>query len=406
MKCSFTTKRHVRMMKCKSLNSATLFLLTLLISVLATGAQAQYAKTEKITIESKELGQTREIEVYTPLGYDEYQHTYYNVIYVFDAQTRELFNYVNSLANLSKESGQGIVVVGIKATDIIEEKEGKKNYVYFRNLDLLPEDTDFFRGRFQGNSSAFLAYVQNEVIPHVEENYRVLPGKMAVGHSLSASFLMASLVKVPDLFDSYVAISPNLDYDDYRIIKDLRHFDTRQFKSPKYLYVSHGNEGEAFGWDVEPGQNFIKDSLSSEYLKVTVENFPEQGHMSNFISSMGSVMRTYFDSIRPAWNETISDEEYEVTVRLKVLNEEDEIYIAGNQSNLGNWERDQIKMDRVAPLIRELKVDVHDHVELKFFRNGESQAWIKFGEDGRSTHPIMIRPKAGSVYNFEVYRYK
>lgn len=387
------------------LRAKKVLFIVLFTCIQVSSLHAQYAKVEEYTIESRELNQTREIMVYTPLGYDEYLNTYYNVIYVFDAQTRELFDYVSSLANLSRESGQGIIVVGIKATDIIEEKEGKKNYVYFRNLDLLPDDTDFFRGRYQGNSSAFLAYIKNEVIPYVEENYRVLPGKMAVGHSLSASFLMASLVKVPDLFDSYVAISPNLDYDDYRIIKDLRHFDTRQFKSPKYLYVSHGNEGEAFGWDVEPGQKFIKDSLSSEYLKVTVENFPEQGHMSNFIGSMGSVMRTYFDSIRPLWNETMSVEKYQITLRLKVLDEEDEIYVSGNQSGLGSWDPDKIKMDKVAPLIRELKVEVHDHAEIKFFRDGNSQAWIKLGEEGRSTYPIMIRPIAGSVYNFEVYKY-
>lgn len=387
------------------LRAKKVLFIVMVTCIQVSSIHAQYAKVEEYTIESKELNQTREIMVYTPLGYDEYIHTYYNVIYVFDAQTRELFDYVSSLANLSRESGQGIIIVGIKAKDIIEEKEGKKKYVYFRNLDLLPEDTDFFRGRFQGNSSAFLDYVQNEVIPHVEENYRVLPGKMAVGHSLSASFLMASLVKVPELFDNYIAVSPNLDYDDYRIIKDLRQFDTRQFKSPKYLYVSHGNEGEAFGWDVESGQNFIRDSLSSENLKVAVENYPDQGHMSNFITSMGSVMRTYFDSIRPAWNKIMSDESYEVTIQLKVLNEEDEIYVSGNQSNLGNWEQDQIKMDKVAPLIREIKVDVHDHVEVKFFRDGTSQAWIKFGEDGRSTYPIMIRPKAGGVYDFEVYKY-
>jgi predicted alpha/beta superfamily hydrolase len=387
------------------LRAKKVLFIVMVTCIQVSSLHAQYAKVEEYTIESRELNQTREIMVYTPLGYDEYVYTYYNVIYVFDAQTRELFDYVSSLANLSRESGQGIIVVGIKATDIIEIKEGKKNYVYFRNLDLLPEDTDFFRDRYQGNSSAFLAYIKNEVIPYVEENYRVLPGKMAVGHSLSASFLMASLAKVPDLFDSYVAISPNLDYDDYRIIKDLRHFNTRQFKSPKYLYVSHGNEGEAFGWDVEPGQKFIKDSLSSEYLKVTVENFPEQGHMSNFIGSMGSVMRTYFDSIRPLWNETMSVEKYQITLRLKVLDEEDEIYVSGNQSGLGSWDPDKIKMDKVAPLIRELKVEVHDHAEIKFFRDGNSQAWIKFGEEGRSTYPIMIRPIAGSVYNFEVYKY-
>ena len=389
------------------LRAKTVLFIVAVTCIQVSSLHAQYAKVEEYTIESNELNQNREIMVYTPLGYDGYIHTYYNVIYVFDAQTRELFDYVSSLANLSRESGQGIIIVGIKAKDIIKEEGGKQKYVYFRNLDLLPEDTNFFRGRFQGNSSAFLAYIKNEVIPYVEENYRILPGKMAIGHSLSASFLIASMMKEPDLFDSYIAVSPNLGYDNQHLIKDLRQFDTKQFSSTKYLYVSHGNEGDAFGWkkSIEAGQQFIKDSLGSETFKVTVENYPEQGHMSNFISSIGSVMRTYYDSIRPIWNETMSVEKYQITLRLKVLKEEDEIYVSGNQSGLGNWVPNKIKMGKVAPLIRELNVEVHDHAEIKFFRDGNSQAWIKFGEDGRSTHPIMIRPTSGKVYNFEVYRY-
>lgn len=378
-----------------------------LVFFLMASMMAQYSKVEDITIESTELNQTREIMVHTPLGYNENDYAYYNVIYVFDAQNRRFFDYVSSLAMLSKEAGQGFIVVGIKATTITEKENGETKYTYFRNMDLLPRDTEFFGGRYKGNSEAFLAYVKNEVVPYVEANYRVLPGKMAVGHSLSASFLIYSLLNEPDLFDSYIAVSPNVDYDNERLVKGLRDFETENLSSTKYLYVSHGDEGESFGWQEanEHAYALLKDTLHSDKLKVTVENYPEENHGSNFIYSVSSAMRTYLETIRPKWNKEFSEEKYEVTFRLKVLNEEDEIYLAGNQSSLGDWNSDQIKMKKISPLIREITLNVRDHVEVVFFRDGKSQAWIKYGEGGRSTYPMMIRPKEGAEYVFEVDSY-
>lgn len=378
-----------------------------LVFFLMASMMAQYSKVEDITIESTELNQTREIMVHTPLGYNENDYAYYNVIYVFDAQNRRFFDYVSSLAMLSKEAGQGFIVVGIKATTITEKENGETKYTYFRNMDLLPRDTEFFGGRYKGNSEAFLAYVKNEVVPYVEANYRVLPGKMAVGHSLSASFLIYSLLNEPDLFDSYIAVSPNVDYDNERLVKGLRDFETENLSSTKYLYVSHGDEGESFGWQEanEHAYALLKDTLHSDKLKVTVENYPEENHGSNFIYSVSSAMRTYLETIRPKWNKEFSEEKYEVTFRLKVLNEEDEIYLAGNQISLGDWNSDQIKMKKISPLIREITLNVRDHVEVVFFRDGKSQAWIKYGEGGRSTYPMMIRPKEGAEYVFEVDSY-
>lgn len=376
-------------------------LTTIIIAIISLSTYAQYSNVENISIESKELNQTREIMVYTPLGYDN-EYALYNVIYVFDAQNRELFDYVTSVANMSKEAGQGLIVVGVKATTIFEEVNGKKTWVYARNSDLLPEDTKRLGGR-KGNLNNFLAYVKNEVIPFVETNYRLLPGKTAIGHSLSASFVTYALTQHPDMFDNYVAVSPNLEYDDEFLLNKLRGLDTKSFSTKKYLYMSHADEAN-WGWGPsnQAAYTLLKDTLQSDTFQVKIEEYPNEGHMSSYIPAVRSALKTYLNDIRPSWKDIRSEETYEVTFQVKVLNENDEVYIFGNQESLANWQKDKIKMHKTSPFEREITLEVQNHVEVQFSNDGESLAWISIGEMGRSTHPMMIKPKAGATYSFEI----
>ncbi|WP_417888185.1 alpha/beta hydrolase-fold protein [Zunongwangia sp.] len=54
---------------------------------------------------------------------------------------------------------------------------------------------------------------------------------IAVGHSLGASFVLYSLCEKPNLFQNYIAISPNLAYDNEKIAKALIDFDYKKLKN-------------------------------------------------------------------------------------------------------------------------------------------------------------------------------
>ena len=124
--------------------------------------------------------------------------------------------------------------------------------------------------------------------------------------------------------------------------------------------------------------------------------------MSSYIPAVHSAMKTYLKEIRPSWKDIRSEEKYEVTFQVKVLNENDEVYIFGNQECLANWQKDKIKMRKTGPLEREITLEVQNHVEVQFSNDGESLAWISIGDMGRSTHPMMIKPEAGATYSFEI----
>jgi len=381
------------------------FLGLLLATVLASPLAAQESRT--VTIESSELGQTREIVIHEPLGYGQEDFAYYDVLYVFDAQMPALMNYASAVANLS-DGLRGFIVVGILATMLEEE-------MYYRNHDLLPSDTEWNLGpRSGGNAEAFLRYVKNEVIPYVESNYRVLPQKTAIGHSLSASFLIYAMLQDPDLFDNYIAVSPNLEYDNQRLVRGLRAFDSDRVDGPMLFYMSHADEGEDWpSWQKanDAAYPLLKDSLANENFRVVTESYPEFTHMSGYMPSVSSALRTFVGEVRPAQLRELSEEQYEVTFRVRVPDEKDDIWITGNQESLGHWESDQIKMERISPLVRAITLSVRDFVEVKFFGDeGASQAWIAIGEPEswgvpKSSWPMMIRPEEGATYEFEVVGY-
>ena len=376
----------------------------------ALGAQdlqkirAHEPKVEEIIFESKELDQTRQVLVYTPANYSFNKLGYYNVIYVFDANDRPLFDATNGIVNMMADGSQDFIVVGIKST-FIEEK------MYGRNHDLLPSDTKRNLGpKSGGNAEAFLAYMKNEVVPYIESNYRTLPHRTVVGHSLGGSFVVYAMLHEPELFDNYIALSPNLADDDQRLVRGLQNFDSGQFDGTKFLYLSNANEYEAYpAWKSanENAFRIVREKLVTDHFKAVMESYPEEGHRSGFVPGFTSAMRTYLDSIQPRQDLELSGETYEVTFRVEVPEEDDEVYITGNQESLGNWKPDQVRMEKTAPLERSLTLQVQDPVKVQFTQGDwESQAWIKTDGGGVTTRKLVIRPEEGAEYSFEVRDFK
>ena len=69
-------------------------ILLFIVFFLQTFAQS-IARVENLKIHSKALNQEREILIYTPVDYDWRTNEYFNVIYVFDSQNREFFDYMS-----------------------------------------------------------------------------------------------------------------------------------------------------------------------------------------------------------------------------------------------------------------------------------------------------------------------
>ncbi len=139
-----------------------------------------------IFIQSKVLGERREITIGLPGDYFN-SETEYESVYVLDAEykydiCRSIHRYFEISTRMSKS-----VIVGIS-------NSSQQN----RIRDLLPPN-------FQGNDSLFRDFLEKELIPLVEKNYRLNNSRMIFGHSHGGVFVVNTLINKPEIFDMYVA---------------------------------------------------------------------------------------------------------------------------------------------------------------------------------------------------------
>ncbi|MBN2639506.1 MAG: hypothetical protein JXR65_10535 [Bacteroidales bacterium] len=375
-----------------------IFIVIIFLSSANLAFGQEIAKVETVKIHSKELNQTREILVFTPQDYKQKIFQNYDVIYVFDAQEREFFDFTHSAISFLSNAKKNYIVIGITSPYI-------EKYDYSRNNDFLPilktESAKKRFGKYSGNASNFLKYVKNEVIPYIENHYRVGIQRVAVGHSLGASFILYSMIKDSGLFNAYFAISPNFAYDNDRLAKEMIHFNYNQLKST-FLYLSNANEGIGYWQQWLPARNkvysFLDTSKNLKTLHYVIRKFPNETHWSTFAPSLTYGLKRYFSYLDTTKTQ-FSKETYNIEIKVKVPNKKDTVYVTGNQKPLGNWNPDKIKMNKESDYTRVIKLKVKSPVELKFTKGDwKTEAVVKnsYGDN------IMINPKHKSQFKFDI----
>ncbi len=354
----------------------------------------------KIKIQSKILKQNREILIYTPAYYNESVYQYFDVIFVFDSQNREFFDLTHSLITLLDENNtdKPFIVVGITAYT------GKDKYA--RNDDFLPPPKydkieNSLYGFGHANRKGFTRYLKEEVLPFLEKNYRLSSRKLAIGHSLSASYVLSTLINNPNLFSSYIAISPNFSYDKERLASNFVNYKFNKLKKEKFLFISHANEDSYWkSWKKsrEKIYTFLNTTKPSK-IAFKIKGYKNNGHRTSFLPAVYDGLKEYLKYL-----DSLPKEKYKVEIRVNVPNKMDEVYITGNQKELGNWEEGKIKMDSISPFERKISLILENKIQIRF-TNGNSK-FNKVAEIENYDLPwlyyIPISTKINSNLNFKI----
>ena len=73
-----------------------------------------------------------------------------------------------------------------------------------------------------------------------------------------------------------------------------------------------------------------------------------------------------------------TDEVFDVTFTVDVPNEDDAVYITGNQSALGDWDPAKVQLEKIAPNKRQITLPLQAPVEFKFTRgNWNTEGYVK-----------------------------
>ncbi len=187
---------------------------------------------QEYALQSKILGQERPLLIYLPKSYEKSKEDY-PVMYLLDGWGN--FHHTTACVKFLAKNRRipEMIVVGIPNTDD-------------RTRDLTPETTaneKFFPTA--GGADSMLAFMQKELMPFMEENFRISNYKMLVGHSFGGLFAIHALINHPGIFNSYLAISPSLWWDEQKLVLEQSQafFDTQRVLKG-HLYMTMGNEGD------------------------------------------------------------------------------------------------------------------------------------------------------------------
>ncbi|NQV16958.1 MAG: hypothetical protein HQ534_00210 [Armatimonadetes bacterium] len=216
---------------------------------------------ETITIKSEVLDEERQMLVYLPAGY-EGASARYPVLYLLDGGYH--FHHVTGIVQFL--SSQGLmpqtIVVAIQNVD--------------RNRDFLPTYVE--KIPTSGGAEKFLAFISDELIPFIDNNFRTEPYRIIVGHSFGGTFTTYTFLEKPDTFDSYIAISPYLHWDEQLLVTQAEIALKSSYSKNKCFYMTLGDEPPY----IPAIEKFISliDTLAPEKLDFTYVHMIEETHGS------------------------------------------------------------------------------------------------------------------------------
>ena len=177
------------------------------------------------TINSQAVGEERTILVQVPANYDR-TDARYPVVYMLDAHAPQHA----MIAGRGEQQAWGgglpaVIGVGLQNTK--------------RPRDMTPTPSD---RQGAGGAAKFLQFIETEVIPFVEKNYRTEPYRVLAGHSLAGLFTVYAMIERPDAFNAYVAASPYLHWDKNYPVKRAEEVFRNRPELNKRLFIGLGDE--------------------------------------------------------------------------------------------------------------------------------------------------------------------
>tara|TARA_B100000780_G_scaffold261139_1_gene213374 strand:- start:519 stop:1337 length:819 start_codon:yes stop_codon:yes gene_type:complete len=249
----------------------TLSALLIIISVSAqsvpkTIRESDFTIGKTVVFKSKILGEDRQLNVYLPQNYIENTSKSYPVIYLLDGSIDEDIIHVSGIVQFGSFSwinrNPESIVVGISNVD------RKRDFTFPTTVE-----QDIIDFPTSGHSTTFIQFIQDELKPYVNSEFRTSDTNTLIGQSLGGLLATEILLKKPDLFDQYVIVSPSLWWNDESLLKQ----DLPEIKSDKSIYIAVGKEGEIM--ERTARSLYKKLKLSSSYNKHL--NFEYLDHYSH-----------------------------------------------------------------------------------------------------------------------------
>jgi hypothetical protein len=187
-------------------------------------------------IQSRELGETRILNIYLPEGYKKNDTVRYPVVYLLDGSADEDFIHVAGLYQFNSFSWINRVpksiIVGIANVD------RRRDFTFPTSLK---EDKEKYPAT--GHSDNFIAFIEKELQPYIQRKYQTNTSKTLIGESLGGLLAAEILLKKPTLFNKYIIVSPSIWWNNGSILDQDSEILQKSFSQQTQVYIAVGKEG-------------------------------------------------------------------------------------------------------------------------------------------------------------------
>jgi predicted alpha/beta superfamily hydrolase len=257
------------------------------------------------SVQSNILGENRKIWVYVPDGAVNNTERF-PVVYVLDGDGH-FSSVVGVTQQLSTINGNTMcpkmIVVGIPNTDRTRDLTPT-------HIDADPPFMDSTFSKTSGGGENFIAFMEKELMPHIDTKYPTAPYKMLIGHSFGGLAVMQTFTHHTQLFNAYICIDPSMWWDKEKLLNQTQKALLEKKFEGKSLYLGIANTLED-GMDIKKVQKdtsqetkHIRSILTLQAaleknknndLKYRGKYYPDDTHGSVPLITVYDALRFFFD---------------------------------------------------------------------------------------------------------------
>jgi len=262
-------------------------------------------------LHSKLMDQELELYIKLPWRYDR-NDIAYPVLFTTDGnRSFPLYSTMSLIYETPGSGTQEIVIVGVGYKTDSDRIRGLVQWAAWRTRDLTPVRREaveqYWNERLSallggeelsvksGEASLFLRSLQEEIIPFVEENYRLTSTHRGLaGYSDGGLFTLYALFHAPDLFTQYFVGSPTM-YD--QLFEYEEHYAATHHDLKAKLFISVGGLESDL---LEPIQRMADRLRSRGYpgLELVTQVFEGEGHSSGYAAAVSRALHVlYYENI-------------------------------------------------------------------------------------------------------------
>jgi hypothetical protein len=375
-------------MKNVLLAGALLWLLVATDLFAQTGPQKPAAKyppvslpgTELRKLPSKIVGDEFHLMVHFPEGYDTAK-TAFPVLYVLDGDND--FPYAIEVLGLLKgECGiREPLLVGIGYGAPIGSPGNE------RIRDFSPTANKDMPGT--GGGPKLLQFLEQEVFPLVESNYKVTRHRSLYGYSFGGLFCTYALFEKPELFKQILIGSPSLWYDDRRALRLEAAYAQKHQDLPLKVFLEVGSlEGEG---QIAPTQMLGQSLRSRRYPNLQLESLvlDSVGHLTGKSLAMFKAFEWAYCKQRVVAR--VAPQVFEPYAGTYVLGGRDTLVVAAREGKLFATPGRGTALELLPESETEYFIREDRNVSFSFRPNSNGPARLLITQGGRTTEGKKIK---------------